>query len=96
MIARLEGHLVILKCDERASFGFGVYQSGPGVFEIANIILQGAAYRNGMIRLGDIVTSINGQLITEDTTMNMFTDMMRKSEDTVKLILSSRPHLLGR
>ena len=96
MIIIADGYSVILKPDKNESFGFGLRQLRPGLYIIANIDPQGSAYRNGRIRSGDVVTAVNDRQITEGLNIEMVTDMIRESQDIVKLMLIARTHVPGR
>ena len=91
-----DGYSIILEHDETESFGFGIKQLGPGIFEIVNIKFQGPAHKNGRIQVGDILTSVNSIPITKSTDIQMIDELVMKSGDKIKLTLHSRSSKLGK
>ena len=91
-----DGYSIILEQDETESFGFGIKQSGAGLFKIFDITIRGPAYNNGRMRVGDILTGINNMTINKSTSAEVINELVAKSGDIIKLTLSSRQFKLGK
>ena len=87
---------MVLQRNDTNFFGFGLKQSGPGYFEISYITPLGSADKNGMVAIGDNVIAVNDQTVTESTSLEMITTIVRESGKTLRLTLNSLNNRQGK
>ena len=86
----------MLQQDDKNTYGFWLKQYGFGHFEISHMRLNGSAYNNGKIAVGDYLIAINGIRITETTTTKMIKAIIAESGNTLNLKINSRKHEQGK
>ena len=81
--------------DDKNSYGFLLKKFGPGNFKVVDITPRSPADINGKVNLGDTLVAINDKMINEFTDIDMITEKIRKSGNSVRLRLTSRLHVPG-